>query len=213
MSDRFHLPRPRQPLTPVPRALAAAGLPTSSFVRTLPWVFRGLARRIARHLGVATARFTGSCCREILFAAWDHLAHQDRGLILMHWPDADTAGHADGWMSPAYERAAFRLDQALGLLAALVHLEHDPATLLIALADHGGGGADAHGHASDHPLDRTIPLLLAGRAVIGSELDAPSLLDVPPTVLWALGVPVPESYPGRPLVEAFTAPAVAVGQR
>lgn len=42
-------------------------------------------------------------------------------------------------------------------------------------------------HESDHPLDRTIPMLLARTAVAGDELDAPLLLDVPATVLWALG--------------------------
>jgi arylsulfatase A-like enzyme len=60
--------------------------------------------------------------------------------------------------------------------------------------------------------DRTIPLLFAGAAVTGEELDAPSLLDVPATVLWALGVPVPTSYVGRPLHEAFTPVAVALAQ-
>jgi hypothetical protein len=30
-----------------------------------------------------------------------------------------------------------------------------------------------------------------------------SLLDVPATVLWWFGVPVPDGYEGRPLAEAF----------
>lgn len=107
-------------------------------------------------------------------------------------------------MSDEYARAAHRLDQALGLLAVLAGVEHDEGTLLIALADHGGGGVDPHDHNSDHPLDRTIPLLLAGLAVAGEELYEPSLPDVPATVLWALGIPLPDSYIGRPLYEAFT---------
>ena len=43
----------------------------------------------------------------------------------------------------------------------------------------------------------------------GEALHRPSLLDVPATVLWALGVPQPKSYAGRPLWEAFTPAAVA----
>jgi hypothetical protein len=213
--DRFHLPRPTQPLEPLPRVLARAGLPTSAFIRELPLLLRGLGRRLASHLGVDTACFAGRCCREILVSAWSHLARQERGLILLHWPDADREGHESGWMSPAYEEAAHRLDQALGLLAALADVEEDSGTLLIALADHGGGGVDPKGHDSNHPLDRTIPILLAGPAVTGNRLDEPSLLDVPATVLWALGVAIPEQYPGRPLVEAFvpTVALVAGGRR
>ncbi len=211
-SDRFHLPRRRGTIHPLPQVLAGAGMPTSSFVRQFPLVFRGLSRRLARFLGIDVVSFTGRSCREILFAAWEQLGRQERGLIFLHWPDADFAGHAHGWMSSEYARAAHRMDQALGLLAALADVERDSSTLLIALADHGGGGVEPRDHDSDHPLDRTIPLLLAGPAVCGEELDEPSLLDVPATVLWALGIPLPDSYAGRPLYEAFTPAAVAVAQ-
>ncbi len=209
-SDRFHLPRRQGALHPLPRQLAACGLPTHGFVRELPFVFRGIARRIARYLGFDAACFTGRGAREILFAAWDALASQERGLILLHWPDADVAGHQHGWMSPQYAQAAQRMDQSLGLLASMADLDGDPGTLLIALADHGGGGIDPRDHESDHPLDRTIPLLLAGGAVVSGELDEPTLLDVPATVLWALGIAQPASYAGRPLCEAFLAEASAV---
>jgi len=208
-SDRFHLPRASGPTDPLPRVLAAAGLPTSAFVRRLPLLFRGVAERIARHLGVGAPTFAGRTATEILFAATTALAEQERGLILLHWPDCDQAGHAHGWMSEPYARAAHRLDFALGLLATCAEVGRDPGTLLIALADHGGGGVDPRDHDSDHPLDRTIPVLLAGSAVAAERLDQPSILDVPATVLWALGVPRPASYSGRPLWEAFTPAAVA----
>ncbi len=63
---------------------------------------------------------------------------------------------------------------------------------------------DPHGPAAAHPHDRTIPLILAGGRVVSGEL-APcsSLLDVPATVAWAMGVPVPAGYAGRAMVEAF----------
>ena len=61
-----------------------------------------------------------------------------------------------------------------------------------------------------HPHDRTIPLVVAGGGVAQGEL-APctSILDVPATVAWALGVPVPPEYAGRVLVEAFASGGVA----
>ena len=50
-------------------------------------------------------------------------------------------------------------------------------------------------------------LVLAGPGVRRRHvLDAPvSLLDIPPSLLWYLGVPVPAGYEGRILGEAFEA--------
>jgi arylsulfatase A-like enzyme len=148
--------------------------------------------------------FVGRTAPEILLAARATLQQQRCGLILFHWPDADRAGHEHGWMSAAYREAARRLDATLGLLASLTGIVDDPCTVLIALADHGGGGARPREHDSAHAFDTTIPIVIAGGQVSCGEL-APcsSLLDVPATVLWALGVPVPATYAGRPLVEAF----------
>ncbi len=126
-SDRFHLPRAAGPTDPLPRVLAAAGLPTSTFMRRLPLVFLGVADRIARHIGVAAPTFAGRTATEILFTASAALTEQERGLILLHWPDCDHAGHAHGWMSDPYARAARRLDLALGLLATCAEVGRDPA--------------------------------------------------------------------------------------
>lgn len=207
---RFRIPRARGSLHPLPRMLAAHGLPTTAHLARMPFLLRGVARRIAAHLGVMTAHFRGHGCADILDAAVPALRDQDRGLILMHWPDGDRAGHAHGWMSAPYADAARAMDAATGRLAATVDLA-DPRTLLIALADHGGGGAVPDHHDSLHPLDTTIPLILAGGAVrTGTIAQGASLLDVPATVCWALGVAQPESYPGRALVDAFGAPMPAV---
>jgi arylsulfatase A-like enzyme len=111
-------------------------------------------------------------------------------------------------MSDGYAAAARRIDAAVGALLGAVDLT-DPATLLIALADHGGGGAVPHHHNSEHPLDRTIPLILAGGAVRRGELPpGSSLMDVPATICWALGVPRPESYAGTPLTAAIGRTAI-----
>jgi hypothetical protein len=208
-SDRFHIPRSAGPVHPLPALLADAGLPTSGFVAELPLLFRGIGNRIARRLGIGMPHFAGRNAAEIVLRARTRLIEQQRGLIVFHWPDCDRAGHESGWMSDAYVRAAHRLDETLGLLASLIDVGGDEGTLLIALADHGGGGVDPRDHESAHPLDRTIPLLLCGAGASGN-LGTPSLLDVPPTVLWALGVPIPASYTGRPLVDAFESATAAV---
>lgn len=202
-SDRFHLPKSSGRLDPLPRVLAEHGLASSAFLAAMPLLFTGIAKRMATRLGLGVARFRGRGCDEILAAARGALREQRDGLVLMHWPDADRAGHAHGWMSEQYADATWRMDATMGLLVRELDL-YDPGTLLIALADHGGGGAVATHHNSSHPLDTTIPIFVAGGAVRRGEM-APgaSLLDVPATVCWALGLPLPESYAGRPLTSAF----------
>jgi arylsulfatase A-like enzyme len=209
-SERFHLPKPKGALHPLPRHLASHGLPTSAFLASMPLLFGSIARRIAAHAGVGQAKFSGRCALDILSAARPALRDQRNGLILMHWPDADRAGHAEGWMSGAYGKAAWEMDAALGALVRTVGLD-DPDTLFVALADHGGGGAVRTHHNSTHPLDTTIPIFLSGGAVRRGELGAgATLLDVPATICWALGLPQPESFAGRVMLNAFAAtPAVA----
>lgn len=200
---RFRITRPRGVLHPLPRVLAEKSLPTSAFLARMPMLMTGIAQRISTHLGFSQARFSGLGASDILTAATATLREQRRGMILLHWPDGDAAGHAHGWMSEGYADAARGMDRELGRLVAMLDLE-DPATLLIALADHGGGGTRVDHHDSAHPLDRTIPIMLAGGAVRRGDLGAgSSLLDVPATVCWALGIAQPESYAGRPLMHAI----------
>jgi predicted AlkP superfamily pyrophosphatase or phosphodiesterase len=213
-SDRFHIPKSRSCVEPMPALLAGADYRTTTFIAEVPIMLRGLCTRVARQLGVGDARFVGRDAQSIALAARHTLATQRRGLILLHWPDADNAGHQFGWMSPQYADATAKMDRALAMIGA-EELAADPSTLFIVCADHGGGGVVATNHDSDHPLDTTIPIVLTGGAVVPGTLAAgASLLDIPATILWALGVERPPTYAGRVLSEAFAAsrvhaPAVA----
>lgn len=203
-SDRFRWPRPTVPLHPLPQVLAAAGVPSQAHLARVPRAYRRLAEGFARLLGVTHATLQGQHARAIVAAAETSGRLADRGLHLHHWPDADRAGHADGWTSRAYVRALREADAALGALVQLIDAAGADDTLLVVLSDHGGGGAVFRNHDSDHPHDRRIPLVLAGPQVQPGRLDdGHSLLDVPCTVAWALGVPVPAGWHGRPLTEAF----------
>ncbi len=202
-SEHFHIPRPRGPVHPIAKELAKHSLPASFFMPRVPFLMRGIAARISTMLGLSEFRNQGNEAGEVLAAARSTLESQRRGLIMLHWLDADRAGHDHGWMSPEYGIAAARMDDALGELTDAVDL-NDPTTLVIALADHGGGGGTLKHHDSSHPLDTTIPIMLAGGAIMPCDLGAGvSLTDVPATILWALGIARPESYVGRPLMQAF----------
>ena len=202
-SSRFRIPRPIATLDPLPAVLRSAGVSTTACMARLPWAYRRLGTMLTRRLGFDQVLFEGDSADEILAAGRTAL-RRCNGLLVMHWPDADEAGHAHGWPSPAYLRAARRIDRCLGELDALTNASNDPETLLIVVADHGGGGTTRRDHDSDHPLNRTIPIILAGGAVHQTTLLPDSaLVDVPPTILHALGAPIPASYSGRALHEAF----------
>jgi arylsulfatase A-like enzyme len=118
----------------------------------------------------------------------------------MHVPDPDLAGHAHGWESAEYAQAVMRADSALARVVEELH----PETLLIVVSDHGGGGAfGSHMHGSSSDEDMLIPMIFWGSRVASARLGAASILDVPATALWALGLELPTHYEGRPLLEAF----------
>ncbi len=199
-SDRFRNPGRRPGVEPMPLVLRDAGVRATAWMASLPWIYRPLASRLVRRLGFAEAEFAGDDAFGILNAALRDLSRRQDGLWLMHWPDADRAGHAAGWPSPAYLRAARRIDECLGTLVRRTGVTEDPDAMLVVLADHGGGGRRRRDHDSAHPLDRTIPIVIAGGRVARRHLPAnASLLDVPPTIVDALGVAVPRSWSGRSL--------------
>lgn len=208
-SDQFRVPRPRGMLHPMPRVLAGHSLPTSAFMAHVSPLMRPFAHQAASILGIGEARFSGEDAHAIVEAARRQLSAQRRGLVVMHWPDADRAGHSSGWMSQDYGRAARSMDRALGTVTELIDLDN-PGELLVVVADHGGGGARPNEHDSEHPLDNLIPVLFAGGGVLAAPLAGPvSLLDVPATILWSLGVPRPASYAGRALTSILHALPVA----
>lgn len=203
LRDSAHVPKPKTPLLPLPALLSRAGYPSAVFMRSMPALYRGTARRIAKRLGFTEAHFAGATAQEVIMSASSTLHTQERGLVVMHWADADQAGESHGWMTNEYGDACRRLDSGIGLLMKLTSFVSDPRTLVIALADHGGGGVTVNDHAEEHPLNWTIPLMLAGGSVRRMTLDRAHLLDVPATVAWSLGVAPPEMYVGRTLAEAF----------
>ncbi len=207
--DRFRVPEARRALRTVPSVVAAAGMTSSGVVRKVPWLIRPLANRIVSALGLTHTHFADANAAALLRAALPAIRSQRDAFIMLHWPDCDAIGHRTGWMSPAYLAAVERMDVALGQLRDALITSRDN-TLLIALADHGGGGRVPTHHNSAHRFDCTIPILLEGAGAIPQVLtDSYSLLDVPATVLWSLGLPIPSEYAGTPMRAAFAAAAPA----
>ncbi|HYK83053.1 MAG TPA: alkaline phosphatase family protein [Gemmatimonadales bacterium] len=194
------LPRLRS-IRPVAQMLAAAGVPTDIVTAELGPACLPVAWALAATAGVRRLTAKGSRARDTAAAAERLLSQHEERLLFLYLPDCDRAGHAHGWMSPEYLEAAAEVDAALGLLSPWL-----ADAVFIITADHGGGGVYANEHDEPHPVNDHIPLVLAGRGVTRRhQLTRPlSLLDIPPTVLWWFGVPVPDNYEGRPLAEGFT---------
>jgi phosphopentomutase len=155
---------------------------------------------LTKAAGLGKYRSAGLRAREVARAAQGVALAQPTGLVFVYLNDCDQAGHAHGWMSPQYRAAAAEVDAGIGVLSDLT--EH---SLLIVMADHGGGGVSTHDHAEPHPINDHIPLILAGPDVTRRHqlTRRVSLLDVPPTLLWWFGLDVPATYEGRVLTQAF----------
>jgi len=188
---------------PVAWELGRAGFPTDVVTGELSPTSLPVAWSLATTAGVRRLVSRGAQARDTAAAVHRMLAQPEERLLFVYLPDCDRAGHAYGWMSDSYLEAAAEVDAAIGSLA-----EWPDHAVFIVTADHGGGGVRANEHDDPHPVNDHIPLVVAGPGVTRRhQLTRPiSLLDIPATVLWWFGLPVPDRYEGRPLEDAF-APA------
>jgi arylsulfatase A-like enzyme len=131
-----------------------------------------------------------------------HLGHRRPGLVFVHIAEPDYAGHAFGWMSWGYGLAARRADAAVGeVLSAAEAAYGAEGFTVIVTSDHGGHGRR---HGSADPRDTAIPWIAYGRGVEpGTAAAGIRTVDTAATVLWLLGVAVPDWMEGRPVVESF----------
>ncbi len=168
-----------------------------------------LARTLLGIAGIGELVTGGTVPAQVATRAAQEVGRRNEGLTVLYLNDCDQMGHAFGWMSPRYLEAAASLDAGVAKLVGSIDLTD---TLLIFTADHGGGGLVPDDHDGAHPLNLRIPLILAGPRLKDRTLShrPAHLLDIPATILAALGVPVPAGYEGRVLTEAFVKEEKAV---
>ena len=107
-----------------------------------------------------------------------------------------------------YDGEVGRIDELVGrVLRALRELDLERSTLVLFTADHGEDLHEHHRYFFHSPSMYTsslqVPLVLALPGVLpeGAVTEQPaSLLDLPPTVLGLLGLPVPSTFQGRDLL-------------
>ncbi len=143
-------------------------------------------------------------------------------LCFIHFGDPDVAGHAHGMFSPEKMKALANCDAALAVIVkAIKDAGLLDTSVIIVTADHGGhdrtpaeiseiaaktGLKPQPGtHGSSSPEDVTIPWIAWGASVRPHfTITAPVVqYDTAATALWLLGIPIPESFWGRPVTSAF----------
>lgn len=118
------------------------------------------------------------------------------GFFMAELISVDEAGHEWGGASPAYSRMAAEVDAVVRRLVGRLDLAR---TTLLVTSDHGH--TDRGGHGGTEPLVTRVPLLLAGAAVRSGTRGRTHQIDVAPTIAVLLGLPIPASNQGRPLLE------------
>jgi len=133
-------------------------------------------------------------------------------LCFIHFRDPDTEGHAHGAKSPEKVQALADCDEALKTIKDAIEAAGlTKNSVIILTADHGshdeknkeGKMVGVHGNAESS--DVLIPWVAWGKGVKKDfAITAPVIqYDTAATALWLLGVPIPESFWGRPVTSAF----------
>lgn len=152
---------------------------------------------------VDTYIYAGFTDRQVVNAAVGLIRAELPDLLFIHLPDVDSVGHSLGWMSSGQLLALTYTDGLIGeVVAALEAQDNLDQTLFIITADHGGAG---YRHGSDSPEDMTVPWLAVGPGVpAGVTLQSQIVTyDTAATALYALGLPIPKKWDGKPVLEIF----------
>ena len=116
---------------------------------------------------------------------------------------ADDVGHDSGHGTVAFWQSITDVDEALGeLFSELKKGEVFDSLLFFVISDHGGVG---HGHGGESMDEIEVPWIVSGPGTVVDRmlLKPNNSLNTASTVAWALGLRQPDSWIGRPALEAF----------
>jgi hypothetical protein len=130
---------------------------------------------------------------------------QGANLIFVHFPNGDLEGHDYGWMSRQQLKQYGRDDESFGyILESLKNAGLYESTLIIVTADHGGHDTT---HGTEMFEDMTIPWIVSGLGIQPMQLTTQvHTTDTAATAAFALGLPLPPEWDGKPVKEAFGLP-------
>lgn len=128
-----------------------------------------------------------------------YLATVQPQLLFLHMADPDDVGHKYGWGSGPYAQTVARVPEAVGVIIdVLTRMGRLDESLVIVTSDHGGRGRS---HGGSRPEETTIPWLAFGAVEPGPIGVRVMTYDTAATAIAALGMPVPRSWQGKPVVQ------------
>ena len=135
--------------------------------------------------------------------AVNYMRHEQPNFLFVHFGEPDFVGHTIGWMSQMYGWAVTQADAGVGAIVAAADETYGRGNYTIVVTADHGGHSRTHGSAATE--DRWIPWIAHGAGVRAHTELLPGIrtFDTAATVLWALGLEVPASFAGRPVVSAF----------
>nr|WP_121270764.1 alkaline phosphatase [Pedobacter schmidteae] len=122
----------------------------------------------------------------------------------LHLDEPDGTGHSIGHRTPEYYKQLEQVDQRIGkIVQAVKDAGIQNETIILVTADHGGTGK---GHGGKSLDEVQIPWIITGPGVRKNhELkDVIITYDTAATLAWIMGLQQPQSWRGRPVLEAFT---------
>ncbi len=130
-------------------------------------------------------------------------------LMFVHFPSADSVGHARGWGTREQIEAIEDADKNLGrVLDALRQDGLYEGTTIILTADHGGAGKS---HGANDDRSKFIPWIIRGPGVI-QNIDLTQFRDLKiqtydtmATACNVLKLTPPDGIDGKPILQAFAA--------
>ena len=137
----------------------------------------------------AELRWMGEATRSLL-------RERRPNLFVLDFSITDEAGHGWGASSPQYRAATQAVDEEIQRLAPEMDLRR---SVLVITADHGHTPHGGHGGPEESVIH--VPLVLVGGPVRPGSTGTAEQVDLAPTVAALLGIEIPASSQGRPLLE------------
>ncbi|WP_245588230.1 alkaline phosphatase [Algoriphagus terrigena] len=131
------------------------------------------------------------------------IQEKETKFMFLHLSEPDGVGHNIGHDTPEYYQELERVDAKIGqLLDAVAAAGLTDDTIIMLSADHGGVGK---GHGGKSLEEIYIPWIISGPGVkVNHEVkDLIMTYDTGATIAWILGLDMPKSWRGKPVLDSF----------
>jgi len=127
----------------------------------------------------------------------------ETAFMFLHFSEPDGVGHTIGHDTPEYYEELKAVDKKIGqLIDAVAAAGLTEETIIMLSSDHGGVDK---GHGGKSLEEIYIPWVISGPGVkVNHEIkDLIMTYDTGATIAWILGLDIPQSWRGKPVLDSF----------